>query len=978
MPTINDQHFALLRELGGPQLWSKAVALSRTGRVLLERVSADESVYLVQGIKQLVSPRVSFASDGAWGCDCGSEDDPCVHALLVAIALKNQKVEQGSSASQALYARLEYTLLRRGAAVLIERHLVSASGSELLRGALYLRTAAEQAKRDTSPKLEPTRADVAIDALLGNKHQIERAMLPSLMPLLAQVARVTLDGKEIKVRAQLEAVAALIEDTTGGILIRYQTPPGCEEILDNGMLIVEGELAAFETLELPPSLVNYISPRGVLVPESQLERVVSTVLPALYEQLEVQIQSSRVPRYRELEPRIVIELAKNSGEVLTVIPRMVYGSPVIAEVQEGRLISRSKRERPLRVIESEQALAKKLRQELNLTIAQPRNFEGKEAVLLRARLKDWELVGEGGLAFEIKGVLRPTLTQEQGKVLLYFESPLARTGSESAGQRLDAAAVYAAWRSEQAYLPLLAGGYAEVPTDWLQRYGARLEQLLALRDARGNSPMYVLPEIASVAEELCQQQSARPDFVEQLRARLTANPVEESLPDDLQARLRSYQREGALWLRRLTALGMGALLADDMGLGKTLQAICAMEGRTLIVAPTSVLASWQQQLQRFRPRLRVSLYHGGDRVLDDQCEVTLTSYALLRLDQEQLLTHHWDTIVIDEGQYIKNPASQVAQAAQRLRAARRIILSGTPVENRLEDLWSQFEFLNPGLLGSYKQFQEQWARPIAHGDDTKRAALRRKITPFILRRLKREVAPELPPRTEVVLYAELGPVERELYQALLASTRKELLALLENKQNLFGALELLLRLRQLCCHPALLDVSAQGSSAKFELLLQSLETAKSEGHRALVFSQWTSLLDLLQPQLEQRGLRYLRLDGASRDREALVREFQTNVEVDLMILSLKAGGVGITLTAADQVYILDPWWNPSVEDQAADRAHRIGQVNPVLIQRIVARDTIEERILELQKSKQGLASALLEGSAQSAGLTKDDWLRLLS
>jgi SNF2 family DNA or RNA helicase len=424
-----------------------------------------------------------------------------------------------------------------------------------------------------------------------------------------------------------------------------------------------------------------------------------------------------------------------------------------------------------------------------------------------------------------------------------------------------------------------------------------------------------------------------------------------------------------------------------MGLGKTLQAICVLKGNCLVVCPTSVLSAWSEQIARFRPGVAVTVYHGAGRELPNKADatsVTLTTYAILRLDRDELSSRAWDTIVLDEAQTVKNPSSQVARAAHSLKGAFRIALSGTPVENRLDDLWSQFQFVNPGLLGSRTTFQQEFGAAIARGDAGAATRLRKRIQPFLLRRLKRDVAKELPPRTETVLHCELDESERELYDSILAASRREVLEKLEQGTSVFAALEMLLRLRQAACSPALVPGSGASSgsgsapSSKLKLLSENLSESIDLGHRALVFSQWTSMLDLIEPVLQAQGIAFLRLDGSTRDRESVVTRFQAQDGPPVLLISLKAGGTGLTLTAADHVYLMDPWWNPAVEDQAADRAHRIGQENPVLIQRLVARDTVEDRILRLQRRKQELAGAVLEGSGQVATITREDLLELLA
>jgi SNF2 family DNA or RNA helicase len=431
------------------------------------------------------------------------------------------------------------------------------------------------------------------------------------------------------------------------------------------------------------------------------------------------------------------------------------------------------------------------------------------------------------------------------------------------------------------------------------------------------------------------------------------------------------------WLCSLRRLGLGALLADDMGLGKTLQALCAVQGRTLIVAPTSVMHSWAAEIARFRPGLRCALYHGAGRALDPDAELTLTTYAVLRRDAEVLAAFRWDTVVLDEAQAIKNPESQTAGACYRLQGGFRLALSGTPVENRLADLWSLMHFLNRGLLGGRGDFEQRYAAPLAAGDGAVAARLRRRIAPVVLRRRKQQVAAELPPRTEVTLHCELDPREREVYHAVVAASRAEALRRLEAGGNVLAVLEALLRLRQAACHSALVPGQPDRGSSKLALLGETLAQVLAEGHKALVFSQWTSLLDLVEPTLAAQGVAFCRLDGSTRDRGGVVEGFQRPDGPPVMLISLKAGGVGLNLTEADHVFLLDPWWNPATEDQAADRVHRIGQTRPVIVHRLIARETVEERIVELQQRKRALAATALEGADQAAGLTREDLLGLL-
>ena len=582
--------------------------------------------------------------------------------------------------------------------------------------------------------------------------------------------------------------------------------------------------------------------------------------------------------------------------------------------------------------------------------------EGEDQVLLPERLD-----------------LSPTFTSDERGLAVDF------TATSSAGEQLRVPAdeVVKAWRSGTMAVTGVDGGLAWLPQSWLERHGAVLEQYLAAREAPGELPRWAGPAAAALARAL--DAPPRPELagLAALLDGFTELP-RAALPADLTASLREYQRQGVDWLCLLRDAGIGALLADDMGLGKTLQTICAMQGRTLVVAPTSTLHNWSAELARFRPGLAVHVYHGIRRLAPPADGVTLTSYALLRLDHELLAQEQWDTLVLDEAQTIKDPTTATAVAAFALQARWRVALSGTPVENRLLELWSLAHFCNPGLLGGRKEFVARYARRIELGHALVASELQARLRPFLLRRRKAEVAPELPPRTDIVLRCILDPDERAVYDGLRLATHAQVMERLAAGGTVIEALELLLRLRQAACHPALVPGQTAIRSSKVDLLLAQLQEIASEGHRALVFSQWTGLLDLVQAQLDADvdALKYLRLDGSTDDRAGVVARFQADDGPPVMLVSLRAGGTGLNLTAADHVYLLDPWWNPAVEDQAADRTHRIGQQRPVFVHRLIAEDTVEEKILELHARKRALADSVIEG-AQSAALTRDDLLALL-
>jgi superfamily II DNA or RNA helicase len=518
----------------------------------------------------------------------------------------------------------------------------------------------------------------------------------------------------------------------------------------------------------------------------------------------------------------------------------------------------------------------------------------------------------------------------------------------------------------------------------------RLADLDALADSSGETLRIGTAAagwLAEAAPELGLKGDAR--WRERARRLEAAAALQPPLPPTLRAELRPYQQQGFEWMARLAHAGCGAILADDMGLGKTVQTLALLlhragDGPALVVAPTSVCANWVAEAHRFAPTLQVSDHGDGDRQLGTlgPGQVLVVSYALLLRDAEKLQAVEWATLVLDEAQALKNAATQRVKAAAALPAACRLALSGTPVENRLSDLWSLMALLNPGLLGSAARFGERFANPIERGRDAQaQARLRRLVAPFLLRRTKAQVLSDLPPRTEIVHRVEPTAEERAFYDA----ARREALARIaaidpaENAgRRAFNVLGELTRLRRAACDPRLVapEIGLVGAKVQaFELLARELVEGR---HQALVFSQFTDFLKLLGERLDAAGLRYQYLDGSTpaAARAERIAAFQRG-DGDLFLISLKAGGFGLNLTAADYVVIADPWWNPAAEDQAMGRAHRIGQQRPVTVYRLVAAGSVEEGIVALHADKRELAEGVLAGQDGGKPLAADELMALL-
>ncbi len=483
--------------------------------------------------------------------------------------------------------------------------------------------------------------------------------------------------------------------------------------------------------------------------------------------------------------------------------------------------------------------------------------------------------------------------------------------------------------------------------------------------------------------------SASKPWLEQLRKFEEMGDLEPKVPSTLQGDLRDYQREGFVWMSRLAHWGAGACLADDMGLGKTVQALALMlsrapDGPTLILAPTSVCLNWLEETQRFAPTLNVQHFGYGDRqaMLESvgPFDVIVCSYGLLQTEVDRLVEVHWHTLVADEAQAIKNALTKRSKAAMALQADFKLITTGTPIENHLGELWNLFNFINPGLLGSLQKFNERYAQAIENQHDLGvQKRLKKLLRPFILRRLKNDVLTELPSRTEVTLHIELSSEERTFYEALRRNAMQSMkeAALQDGPQHLRILAEIM-KLRRACCHPRLVIEDTPLSSSKLQAFEELVDELLDNRHKALVFSQFVGYLDLIRALLDKKGINYHYLDGSTpvAQRKKAVNKFQAG-DGDLFLISLKAGGTGLNLTAADYVIHMDPWWNPAVEDQASDRAHRMGQLRPVTIYRLVAKDTIEDKIVELHKHKRDLANNLLEGGELTGKLSIEEMMALI-
>lgn len=546
--------------------------------------------------------------------------------------------------------------------------------------------------------------------------------------------------------------------------------------------------------------------------------------------------------------------------------------------------------------------------------------------------------------------------------------------------RIEYDEIYQYCQQGQKYFQLEEQGNVEIPVNKVFSINKSLSTVDAIKNEEGKYEIKTFR--AGIVAELTEQEAVIKmgrKFKTFWNKISSFSSMEEiPLPRGIKAEFREYQKRGFNWLWFLYSYGLNGILADDMGLGKTLQALTLIQkakevdgsGVNLVICPTSVVFNWEAEIEKFAPNLKCLNLTGSARKdffkKIDKYDVVVTSYALLRRDIDELKKVDFRAVILDESQNIKNYESITAQSAKQLNAHHRLALSGTPIENRLSELWSVFDFLMPGFMYDINEFNYRYAVPIQEkADRTVESRLKKQVYPFILRRMKRDIAKDLPDKIENIAYCKMNPEQRDFYLDVLDSTRQEIFDKInaegfeKSKMSVFSAL---LRLRQVCCHPRLFDKEGKRGiieSGKFEHLKEMLEEIISEGHKVLLFSQFVQMLDIIKEWFDETGIRYEYLTGETKDRQSAVNNFNNNPNIPVFLISLKAGGTGLNLTGADYVIHYDPWWNPAVEDQATDRAHRIGQTKNVFVYRLITKGSVEEKIMKLKEKKKNLLDTVI-------------------
>ena len=541
------------------------------------------------------------------------------------------------------------------------------------------------------------------------------------------------------------------------------------------------------------------------------------------------------------------------------------------------------------------------------------------------------------------------------------------------GVALTIAELKKAIKAQKKFVRLKDGSIAKLPEKLMQKF----QYLLEFGQSDDNSLRFQDYHLSFVDKILNEADNKKVDDKSKKKLKKLEKFTkikEHPLPENFRGELRFYQKAGYNWLLFLKEFSFGGCLADDMGLGKTVQALVFLQGEinkkktpNLIVSPTSVLFNWQREIEKFTPEIDFVIHYGSKRTRDvrrlRKKPLILTTYGHIRRDISFLKNIDFHYVILDESQNIKNPGSETAQAARGLISRHRLTLTGTPVENNTLDLWSQFAFLNPGLLGSQMFFKENFTKPIEKdADEMVSNTLKKLIFPFILRRTKEEVVKELPPKIENVIYSPMSDSQQGMYDKVKETYRNTILSEISQKglgKTKIRVLEGLTKLRQVACHPGLIDRDYYDEAGKFEALKLMIEEIIAENHKVLVFSQFVQMLHIIREYLEEQAIEFTYLDGSTKNRENVVDKFQNDEDIRIFLISLKAGGVGINLTAADYVIHYDPWWNPAVEMQATDRAHRIGQDKRVFAYKLITKDSVEEKILKLQEQKKSLVKNLI-------------------
>ncbi len=816
-------------------------------------------------------------------------------------------------------------------------------------------------------------------------------------------------GRRVFIQKETGHAEVLIDDNGNGelslklkfYLNNEQIRPGIEiiPVLDSPFwVLAENKVFNISNLTLE-QFTNFVeNPEGILIPKIYIEYFEETLLPKLAKNLPLNSEKYQIDEVSVLPVnRIYLEEEENK---LKIILKYFYSGFEIGYDEPEKVTSFFKRGKITKIIR-EKNLEESARQEIkNLYVKEvekgifivrknPIDFLFETLPYLKE--KGFEIFGAADLTNFKVNTSKPVFSFNVSSGIDWFD---VSTDINFNGVSISFDSLINALKHKKEYVRLEDGSIGILPKQWINKFNRALTfGSINKSNTDGKGELRFSKLQANALDMLIEDAEANTDetfkkHVEKLNS--FENITHKKLPVNFKNILRPYQKGGYDWLYFLKDFNFGGILADDMGLGKTIQVLSLLSNEkskngnlpSMVVAPTSVVFNWINEAGKFSPDLKILNHTGKERIKEDSLhfenyDVILTSYSIVLRDIDIIGSKEFNYLILDESQKIKNPNSKTSRLIKTIKAEHRLCLTGTPVENNLTELWSQIAFLNPGMLGPLKKFQEAFVKPIQKSeDDSASEYLRKTVYPFILRRTKEIVAKELPPKSEVIHYCKMEPGQEKIYNIWRDSIREEIIKEVETKgikKSSFKVLEGLLRLRQICNHPLLVKETYKNKSGKFEEFKDLLEKVLEENHKVLVFSQFVKMLEIIKAYLDKNEITYEYLTGSTIHREACVNNFQTNSNVKIFLISLKAGGFGLNLTAADYVFHYDPWWNPAVEMQATDRTHRIGQDKNIFVYKFITKNSVEEKILQLQNKKKKLVENIITSeNGILKNLTKED------
>lgn len=793
------------------------------------------------------------------------------------------------------------------------------------------------------------------------------------------------------------------------ILLNETVLPNSDfEMVSHALILTDNTLYAAENSNIPELIHQYPADTPKLIDAADWEKYLEDTLLKMDSRVIIAFHHELHKQVNNTEPELALEIKEYEQKYIFIpifnyrgIPKKwLDASPAIA-ANKGKVISYARNEA------SENTFLNLIKY-LHPNMQERRKLQGFVLPVKDALKKGWyfdfiDLMKAKGVTVQgFEQLKQSRINPNKPVANIQFSTGIdwfsAKTEVFFGEQSVSLAELKKAISKSQDTIKLADGSQGIITEEFLDEYGLMFKMGKIEGDEIKISKIHfsAIDHLEEVKENVLIF-----DEIEEKKRKLVNYDYDNTLmplPDNLHAELRPYQQSGFYWMGFLKETGWGGILADDMGLGKTVQTLSTLlqsfnensKAKFLVVCPTTLIYNWENESKKFTPDMQYHIYHGPNRKRDkksfEQANLIITTYGTLRADIDILNRTDWEYVVLDESQAIKNPLSQASKAAQKLEAHNKLALSGTPIQNNTFDLFAQMNFLNPGMLGSIDFFKNEFAVPIDKmQDETAKEHLKKLIFPFLLRRTKEQVAPDLPEKTETVLYCEMGTEQRKIYEAYRQRFRSQIMGAIDDvgiERSQMSILTGLMKLRQICDSPAILNEAEpfENYSVKLEELKREI-TENVSNHKSLVFSQFLGMLSLIRQELEKEKIPYVYFDGSTTgaEREKAIKKFQEDDTCKVFLISLKAGGVGLNLTAADYVYIVDPWWNPSVEQQAIDRTHRIGQTKNIFAYRMICKNTIEEKILMLQERKLGLAKELIsEDAAFLKKLTREDVEFLLS